>query len=266
MALAPPSLYAISPASVPAALTFAQKSPPVHIVLTASLSYTLGLVALVNSTLSNASPSTLPRLRFHIVSSSLDEAEKITRSVEERFGARVEGRMSAYGLLEAREERLEVLKVWAGYRAKSLSQVSPPRQWRRTKLMLRQPIVFARYLLPDLLPASVDRVIYLDLDVLVQKDLAELWDVDLEGHLIAAARASFLLLWARKEADAPRAGLCRPSALVGFALSFGEKSAADGRPSQWRRQFLMQKPPIASKGFDESTCTLNNGSLDSPSA
>lgn len=32
------------------------------------------------------------------------------------------------------------------------------------------------------------RALYLDQDVLVQKDLAALWDIDLEGHPIAAAR------------------------------------------------------------------------------
>lgn len=57
--------------------------------------------------------------------------------------------------------------------------------------MLSQPIVFARYLIPSLLPENVERVIYLDQDVLVQKDLAELWDVDMEGHPIAAASAFF---------------------------------------------------------------------------
>lgn len=67
-------------------------------------------------------------------------------------------------------------------------------------MLLRQPIVFARYVLQDLLPASVERVIYLDLDVLVQKDLAELWDIDMEGHPIAAARTSFRMLEETSEA------------------------------------------------------------------
>lgn len=51
-----------------------------------------------------------------------------------------------------------------------------------------QPIVFARYLVQDILPTTIERAIYLDQDVLVQKDLAPLWEIDLQGFPIAAAR------------------------------------------------------------------------------
>lgn len=37
--------------------------------------------------------------------------------------------MSAYGLLEMGEKRLEGVKVWAGYRAESLSQVRFGEEW-----------------------------------------------------------------------------------------------------------------------------------------
>lgn len=48
------------------------------------------------------------------------------------------------------------------------------------------PIAFARLLLPELLP-SVERVVYLDVDLVVRRDLTELHDLDLEGALCAAA-------------------------------------------------------------------------------
>lgn len=47
---------------------------------------------------------------------------------------------------------------------------------------------FARLLLPELLPPSVERVLYLDCDVLVLADLAELWRTDLEGCAAGAVR------------------------------------------------------------------------------
>jgi lipopolysaccharide biosynthesis glycosyltransferase len=46
---------------------------------------------------------------------------------------------------------------------------------------------FLRLLLPDLLPASCERVLYLDPDVLVSRDPSELWSLDLGGMVLAAA-------------------------------------------------------------------------------
>ncbi len=45
-----------------------------------------------------------------------------------------------------------------------------------------------RFLLPELLPASRTRTIYLDADTLVLDSFAELWRTDLDGHLLAAVR------------------------------------------------------------------------------
>ena len=39
---------------------------------------------------------------------------------------------------------------------------------------------------PDILPAEVSRVLYLDCDTVVQEDLTRLFDVDLKGHALAA--------------------------------------------------------------------------------
>src|SRR6202022_4244395 len=47
---------------------------------------------------------------------------------------------------------------------------------------------YLRLLLPDMLPASAARVIYLDPDVLVRADLAQLWQIDLGSYALAAAR------------------------------------------------------------------------------
>jgi lipopolysaccharide biosynthesis glycosyltransferase len=47
---------------------------------------------------------------------------------------------------------------------------------------------YGRLLLPQLLPDSWDRVIYLDVDTLVVSSLADMWNLDIEGRPIAAAR------------------------------------------------------------------------------
>ncbi|KAM0755306.1 nucleotide-diphospho-sugar transferase [Meredithblackwellia eburnea MCA 4105] len=181
---------------------------PIHLVFTSSASYVTGLLALLNSTLSSSTPTTLSRLQFHVVSSDNAEARKVLRLLAGRFGEKVEGRLLGYGLKELGDHRLENVKVWAGYRSESLSK----------------PIVFARYVIPSLLPSTIDRVIYLDQDAIVVKDLQALWEVDMEGYPVAAARLF--------------SHLC-----------------------SWRKQFKMGKDALREAGFDHDTCTLNNGVL-----
>ena len=48
-----------------------------------------------------------------------------------------------------------------------------------------------RLLLPELMPGSVDRVIYLDTDVVVEDSLAALWTLDLGGAWLAGAGHGF---------------------------------------------------------------------------
>jgi lipopolysaccharide biosynthesis glycosyltransferase len=45
-----------------------------------------------------------------------------------------------------------------------------------------------RLLLPDLLPSTMERTIYLDADTLVLRPLTELWHTDLDGNMLAAVR------------------------------------------------------------------------------
>ncbi|KAK3407336.1 hypothetical protein EUGRSUZ_K03408 [Eucalyptus grandis] len=51
---------------------------------------------------------------------------------------------------------------------------------------LDQPLNYARIYLADLIPTDVRRVVYLDSDLVVVDDIAELWQVDLEGKVLAA--------------------------------------------------------------------------------
>ena len=47
---------------------------------------------------------------------------------------------------------------------------------------------YLRLLMPTLLPASITRAIYLDADVLVQRDIGVLWDEPMGGHAVLAAQ------------------------------------------------------------------------------
>jgi lipopolysaccharide biosynthesis glycosyltransferase len=48
--------------------------------------------------------------------------------------------------------------------------------------------VYGRWFLPELLPAEYRRMIYIDADVLVLRDVSRLWDVELDGRPFAAAQ------------------------------------------------------------------------------
>jgi lipopolysaccharide biosynthesis glycosyltransferase len=52
-------------------------------------------------------------------------------------------------------------------------------------------VTYLRLFMPSLLPASLDRVIFLDADLLVQKDLAELWRTELGDAPVAAVNDYF---------------------------------------------------------------------------
>ena len=47
---------------------------------------------------------------------------------------------------------------------------------------------YYRLLISDLLPHTVDKVIYLDCDIIVNKSIQELWDIDLTGYALAACK------------------------------------------------------------------------------
>ena len=47
---------------------------------------------------------------------------------------------------------------------------------------------YARLLMGELLPESVDRILYLDGDMVALTDVRPLWEVDLEGHLLGAVQ------------------------------------------------------------------------------
>ncbi len=55
------------------------------------------------------------------------------------------------------------------------------------------PIVYARLLLDRLLPPGIERVVYLDCDVMVCQPIEALYDIDMGGHPLAAVFDPFHL-------------------------------------------------------------------------
>ncbi len=48
--------------------------------------------------------------------------------------------------------------------------------------------IYARLFIPDFIPPSVEKVLYLDVDMIVLADLAQLWDTDITGYYAAAVQ------------------------------------------------------------------------------
>lgn len=79
-----------------------------------------------------------------------------------------------------RRNKIDV--IWLEVNKDRLSKIQfPPDSWLDDSSLLR-------LLLPDLLPAHVERIIYLDGDMLVRADLRPLQNLNLKGNPIAACR------------------------------------------------------------------------------
>jgi lipopolysaccharide biosynthesis glycosyltransferase len=70
---------------------------------------------------------------------------------------------------------------------KNISWYSTDKLLQELPCNLRYPTaIYHRYLLPELLPANIERALYLDCDTFVRKDLSQLYHSDMEGNPIAA--------------------------------------------------------------------------------
>ena len=147
-----------------------------------------GVVGVINSVIANsATPS---RLRLHILTPAADQA---------RFTAF----LSCHGLTPGGAgDQLHVLGFDAGL---------VPVLKVQTKLTnLESPLNFARFYLHKLLP-TVDKVLYLDADVVVQGDAAALYDGALAHDELCAATARKMRL-----GDKGVASLRSPKLLLRF--------------------------------------------------
>lgn len=101
------------------------------------------------------------------------------------------GECTAYilhdGYTTAQRSRVE--SGCAGVRVEWLDAIGKVPHGLKLPSHLPAAAVF-RILLPELLPSTCDRVIYLDSDVVVRAPLLGLWDQDLAGHPVGAVRGA----------------------------------------------------------------------------
>jgi lipopolysaccharide biosynthesis glycosyltransferase len=83
-------------------------------------------------------------------------------------------------------ETLDALRsFWTGAAGVHFLKMMPVPWWWETEIM--PLLTWARIQLGELLPDRVGRCIWIDTDILVGRDLAELWEMPLEGNSIAMA-------------------------------------------------------------------------------
>jgi lipopolysaccharide biosynthesis glycosyltransferase len=99
------------------------------------------------------------------------------------------------------EGRQRVIELVRGFGAEVVFIPIPRPMLRGFSLRKFHPAAWYRVLSPDLFP-QLERVLYLDADIIVCDDLAPLWNIDLEGRLFGAVpnpMYPFIRDWPRKD-------------------------------------------------------------------
>ncbi|MBW2374262.1 MAG: glycosyltransferase family 8 protein [Deltaproteobacteria bacterium] len=121
--------------------------------------YALGLAVTVRSALERLDPAR--RLRLYLLDAGL--APRLRRRLLRCWP----------------EDRVEV--VWIRPDLTRFREVALPG-------FFANPAVYLRLLAEELLPEHEERAIYLDSDLVVQRDLGELWDLEMGGHPLLAVQ------------------------------------------------------------------------------
>ncbi|KAJ7980168.1 Hexosyltransferase [Quillaja saponaria] len=130
----------------------------IHVSMTLDANYLRGTMAAVLSMLQH---STCPEnLSFHFLSAH--DAPELFSSIK-----------STFPYLKFKIYRFDSNRV-RGKISRSIRQA------------LDQPLNYARIYLADIIPTDVNRIIYLDSDIVVVDDIAKLWGVDMEDKVVAA--------------------------------------------------------------------------------
>jgi lipopolysaccharide biosynthesis glycosyltransferase len=142
--------------------TMPLKQNTIHIVFASDANYAMPLTVALCSAASNCNRTR--SLVFHVIHSG----------IEPLLQKRVESSLAKVGFPDARIQwivapfdMIEGLKLTKAYLS---------------------ALTYAKLLLPHLIPGDVTKVLYLDSDLVVRDDLADLWDTDLGDKVLFAVR------------------------------------------------------------------------------
>lgn len=134
----------------------------VHIVSSINSTYIQHFCAMVMSVVQNSNA----KIHFHIINNDLTEKDIIF--IREVFSNFKNIRFTSYTISN---HLLDDIEIQAEH--------------------LTIQTLF-RLLIPKLLPDTIEKVIYLDSDIIVEKDISELYEEDIENHYIGAVNEMFM--------------------------------------------------------------------------
>jgi len=159
----------LQPPPPPTSLDACAEQRDVHIILSLDREALPGLLPLIHSLLAHHTPSSSQSLHFHVLISGLTEAQLLEY-------------ISCYHTLPD-HVTLEVVQLDPSLLDGLIKVYTSPDQTGN----LASPANYARFFFHRLFP-SLKRVLYLDMDVIVQADVRELWEeLCLSQNLILAA-------------------------------------------------------------------------------
>lgn len=154
--------------------------PPVHVLLATDRRCLWGCAVSMRSMLEHAAHGS--ELHFHVMDGGLSAAD----------------RAALRGSLNGGDASTTI--EFVGFDPGAVSKL------RRSKVITRT--VYARLFLGGALPPEVARCVYVDCDVLFERDVTELWATDLEGHVLGAVDNG---LWDDPVSYQRRLGLANPA-------------------------------------------------------
>ena len=134
----------------------------IHVVFAADANYVMPLAVAICSTASNCNRN--HKLFFHVIQSGI--GKELQRKVESSL-ARTNFPDARINWLDAQFELIKNFKLGHRYTT---------------------ALTFARLQIPELLPVEVQKALYLDCDIVVREDIAELWDMNFGDNSVLAAR------------------------------------------------------------------------------
>lgn len=93
---------------------------------------------------------------------------------------------------------------------------------------------YLRLLMPELLPKSVEKAIYLDCDLIVRHDISELWNTDLSGYFLAGV--TDLVRDTMKEIEIPDGKMCFNSGVMLIDLKKWRESHVSEKALRYARE------------------------------
>lgn len=127
----------------------------------------------------------------------------------------------------------------------------PPMPHRRL-----HPIVYARLFLPEIVGPGIDRIVYLDCDMMVRVPIERLADIELEGHPIAAAICPYRTGFQTERDLKPRLGFDTADPYFNAGMMVIDTKAWAGLDVIGTLKQSLSKDQIASLFLDQDTLNV----------